>query len=221
MPTGYTYLLQERNYDVKKWLKEDVIRAMGLCSSLREEGNLSEGQIIALLDNFVPCQRATSYKSDLKEAEKELGLLLKKTDAQWKRKFNLDLSAERKRYQESLDKYTLEKGNMKKAREECFNLLSSQVNKQNEDSVFIGTLKFALSQIDLVLNSEYSTPPYRSAILDFDFWGEYKDYEINLCESRVASYKKRILANSQQPKPKKINYSKEYIKFTKLVDKVK
>ena len=46
MPTGYTELLRKKNYNLKQWLKEDCIRFFGVCVCLREEGNLSESEIM-------------------------------------------------------------------------------------------------------------------------------------------------------------------------------
>jgi hypothetical protein len=49
MPTGYTYQLEELDYDLEKWLTEKLIRAFGLCCSLRDDGDLTEEQIIEAL----------------------------------------------------------------------------------------------------------------------------------------------------------------------------
>ena len=39
--------LKDKNYDVKKWLLEDVVRLFGICVSLRDESrDLTEQEIL-------------------------------------------------------------------------------------------------------------------------------------------------------------------------------
>ena len=49
MPTGYTEILKDKKYDVKKWLKEDIIRQFGLLACMRGDKDCTEKEIIAKL----------------------------------------------------------------------------------------------------------------------------------------------------------------------------
>lgn len=65
MPTVYTELLKNKNYDVKKWLKEDCIRQFVVCMD-----NLSEEEIISKLTeltNYKPQKPEPIKDEDLKQ----------------------------------------------------------------------------------------------------------------------------------------------------------
>lgn len=62
MPTGYSQELINKNFNLKKWLKESIARNFGMLVCLRDSGNLSEKEIIKQLKN-----QTSSYHSKKKQ----------------------------------------------------------------------------------------------------------------------------------------------------------
>lgn len=71
MPTGYTAQLQSMDYDTKKWLKESLSRAFGICIMLRDEGNLSQAEI----EEKLKAKEESYYTKALREAREKLTYL--------------------------------------------------------------------------------------------------------------------------------------------------
>lgn len=90
MPTGYTARLKEMNYNVRRWLKESAVRAIGVTISLRDDGDLSEKEIEKRLKSQYSDEPYHSKK--LKEATAKLRDARTWDENDWQTRFEDELS---------------------------------------------------------------------------------------------------------------------------------
>lgn len=164
MPTGYTANL-EKDYNVKRWLKESVVRAFGICMSLRDEGNLDEkGIMAALMQNF----KAEPYHiTQLKKYTDELVIANARSDKEWQKIFDKTLEEEQVDYIKRKEEFARKKT----AHAESIGKVSALYNKAvkaNEDELIVNALKFGLDQLNQAYDFDYTHTPYRPSILDQD-----------------------------------------------------
>ncbi len=79
MPTGYTMKL-EKDWNVARWLKQDVVRALGVTVCLRDEGDLTQEQILKAL---TPDDKESYYAKSVRESEAALNAALGKSKKAW------------------------------------------------------------------------------------------------------------------------------------------
>jgi hypothetical protein len=168
MPTGYTADLEKRGYDIKSWLKESVIRAMGVCVTLRDNGTMSVQEILASLKE----EEGDSYHSKkLKEAQAAL-VEFKKLDADaLQALYTKEKSAAQIDFDRRKIEYDLKKAQHLEALDKTAALLGRAINEKQSE-VTVGTLKFAVEQLKRAYEFDYGSGPYVADILkqSFDEW---------------------------------------------------
>lgn len=168
MPTGYTADLEARNYDVKSWLKENVIRGMGVCIALRDHGKMTVEEIIGALKK----DESESYHANkLKEAQQALTDFKSLNAAQLFQQYEKELAEAEKKYVERCKKFNEKKTLHLKATAETTALYNKAV-EEKQGEVIVNTLRFALDQLNQAFSFDYRSGPYREDILDqtFDEW---------------------------------------------------
>jgi hypothetical protein len=78
MPTGYTASLERKDFNLKRWLKEDIVRAFGVCMHVRDEGDMTEEALRESLKkrDEEKSLYEDSFKKDVSEHEKYLNMPL-------------------------------------------------------------------------------------------------------------------------------------------------
>lgn len=183
MPTGYTARLESMGYDVKRWLKESIIRNFGLCASLRDSGELSEEDIKNRLS-----KSSNDYcEATLKEHNKELEELLKYTEEDWKKRYlekvkkaRIDHCSRQKEYIEQKERHI---GALKELR----------LLKQGEQSELLNNaIIFACEQLGQVIKCDFEgAEVYQDSILKQTL-EEYKECCIDQLEERIEYYQLQI-----------------------------
>lgn len=212
MPTGYTAALEENGYNVKKWLKENAIRAMGVCVSLRDGGKMDENQIREQLGK----QSGESYHTGkLRAAKRELNALEKMTDDEWQGIWKSAKAVAKTDNAKRTAEFNSKKANHIKAMNEIDALLS-KAQRTNAGEVATGTLRFAKEQLADAFNFDYSTGPYLN---------ENEGISLELFKKK--SIDKALwdvnYHTEQGAKEKSRNtyFAEEYDRFTKFVDSAK
>lgn len=159
MPTGYTDRLEKRDFDLLKWLKEDAVRAMGVCVILRDEGNLSEAEILERLRKDAS---ENYHEEKLRVARAELAAAKERTDQQWtvayseaKHKAQQDYEKRKKEHDEKSAKHL-------RATKRVEAMLAKAPDKEG---VVRGTLRFALEQLQRAWSFDYGHDPYQEEVL--------------------------------------------------------
>jgi len=181
MPTGYTAALAKRNYNIKTWLLNDVVRAIGVCVMLRDESNdLNCNQIRAKLVEHV--EYAEKQKAKLTEAVERHQQYQNMSNAAWQTSFVAD--AERVRKENEKRRQEFEAG--ERAHRTALNKLRHIRDEANHE-VTVGVLKFAIEQVN--------------SAIGFDFNSCYQEKEYD----SVESYRAAKLEDAAR----EIKYSKE------------
>lgn len=212
MATGYTHALKEMNYDVGRWLKESLIRGMGVCVVLRDEGDLAEEEIAAKLDRQ---SRDTYEERALVDIKKELADLKNTSDKELKARFLKEQQDAKLDYECRVEEFRIGKQKHLEALNEIRRLQDlAKKDAWPETSVVRGTLEFAENQLASTLKVDYSdTGPYIPDITKKTF-NEWKTTKLIYLQDRVIDYTARIEAN----KARLENRGDMYRHFVKFVN---
>jgi hypothetical protein len=143
MPTGFTSALEKRKWDVKTWLKEDLVRGLGVCCILREDGNMSQEQISKALKSQNDDDSLSYHSKKLERAKANLAAAKKKTARQWKAEWK-----EFKAKMESEKKAWLVKGGVSAAK--YAETVAKLKSLRPVGEIAAGAVRFALQQLELV-----------------------------------------------------------------------
>lgn len=212
MATGYTARLEKRNYDVKRWIKEDAVRAMGVCVMLRDhQGELDEEGIREALKASDEESESGGYHTErLKQAGVFLVEAAKRTDDEWKAQYNIERAKAQDAYDARLIEFNIAKEAHIKASNQTAELLALAI-KQKESDVVIGTLQFAHKQITETTDYDYpANGPYREAILDQRL-SAYRDTQLESAQSNVKYH-------TEKAREEKTRTSDRYGAYVKLCD---
>jgi len=143
VPTGYTAVLEENNYDLIKWLKVVVPRNFGLCFNLRDEPLDAYSTEYELRKKI---GKGTYYhKNQLQEEYKKLDKYEKYTKEDWeKEKKELD-----DRNKASHKESKTRNGYHQKKHKDCKKKIKLLLSETDAEAI-CNFLKFALDQLDLV-----------------------------------------------------------------------
>lgn len=211
MPTGYTHNLEQRGYDVKSWIKENVIRAMGVCVTLRDAGDKTQAEIIEALEG----DKAEAYHAKaLREAQTALTQFDQSTEDQLKAWYESEREKARVSNENRLKEYNEKKEKHIKAIHETEALLA-RAKRTDAGEVVIGTLRFALEQLQSALSFDYGSPPYVDKVLNQDL------------EQWKHETKKQLLWNveyhakeTQKESQRHYDRAAEYKKLVEFIDTV-
>jgi len=205
MPTGYTVGLEERKYNVKEWITQDVVRAFGICIELRDDGKLDEEEILKKLDK----EKDSHYEESLKEKTKELELVKERTKEEWEELCKTS-------YDEQLLYHEKEKEKIKK-KTVIWNDVLGQLNSLKDLSkkeINSNIINFAIEQWQLVedeYKKVYSTEPIQKT------WKEYKKFIVEMAEQDLKYYSERK-AEEEKRNNERLEAYKELIEFIKSME---
>lgn len=209
MPTGYTANL-EKDYNVKRWLKESVVRAFGVCMNLRDEGDMSQEGILKSLKKTMAGDNY--HAKALKKAQAELKEANQRTDADW-----IEILATRKKeeqddYTKSLSEYAIKKAAHVKAIGQVASLYNKAV-ADKEEELIVNSMKFALDQLNQTLDFDYGREPSKPSILTQTTL-EYK-------ASVIKSLEWNVKYHTENAEKEKMNDGRAdmYQRFINFVDK--
>lgn len=157
MPTGYTFDLKRRNFNVKEWLEVEVIKYFGVFISLREEDTkpYTREDLLDYLKSNLSEDKEQVLK--IKKYQDQLDEYKKYTSVQWK-----DLSKQHEQQNKSMrssiehvasriEEFDLERQNYLKSLTNINKLIEANKSKDLQN-IFI----FARDQIKSTLNFDYS-----------------------------------------------------------------
>lgn len=209
MPTGYTARLESMGYNTKRWLKEAVIRAMGVCITLRDDGDLSEPEIRARLAMDTG---ESFYSKHLRLAQEELARLQGLTPAGWEAEWGAEAAAAVKAYDARMKEHAEKKANHERSIQETAAMLAT-AEQGRQGEVVVNTLKFALAQLRQAYEFDYSSLPYREAVLDQTVV-QYQAARLEAVRRNVDTYSKEKAAEISRT----TNRLAEYDHFATFVD---
>lgn len=183
MPTGYTAALETMNYDVNKWVSESLVRAMGLCVSLRDEpSDLSAEEIRKHLATGTSDKY---HEESLAKAQKELKNLKDRTDQEWSDTYNLTKATMKKEYEASVKKHKENEAKHRQAMKEIQELLDRAEREGHvKGSVIWGTLHYGKQQLESAYEYDYGSGPYKPDILSLTL-REWRDERIESARRMV------------------------------------
>lgn len=206
MPTYYTdRLLSKKN--LKMWLKEDIVRALGICVSLRDNGPMTQLEVEkALAKEGVP----DYHEQRLEELIAEKNIFEGKSDTELLEIFTAEQKNSNASYVAHCDKYERDKY--------FFSKMLDKIDKViilANDEISLGALKYAKEQIKLTLDHDYSIGIYRPAVIDYSF-AEWKDTVFKRCHSGILYHSGKIAEKSA--KLEKGSRLKSYKTFIEFID---
>jgi hypothetical protein len=211
MPTGYTAQLKEMKYDVRRWLKESAIRAMGVCVMFRDAGNLSQQEMEAQLAR--EAEKDDYYIKELKRARERLAKAETLTPKGWQDEYEADLARAQRDYEKRVQEHNREKEAHIAALGEVERIAKLAKGK---GEVIVNTLSFAQEQIQSGLQFDYGHAPYREEVLDQDL-ASYKAASLNKALRDVAYYTEEAKKNDAR----QVDRLSAYRDFCKFVDSAK
>lgn len=162
MATGLTMQLEEMKYNVPRWLKETIIRQMGVCVTLRDErNNMTAEEIKRALEKE---SNVTYYRDRLTEAEKEYTLAKKRTKAEWQKLFEREQAEAKRDYDRRLKEHVEKKEAHQKALDQVSALLA-KATRRGESEIVVNALKLAKEQLEDTMKWDYDRPPSKDSCL--------------------------------------------------------
>jgi hypothetical protein len=167
MPTGYTADL-EKDYDVKRWIKETIARSMGMCVILRDEGYKTTAQILDILKG----EREELYHArKLRESIEKLALMETFTPERWGSEWLKAVATARQNNLERAEEYERKKSFHLRSMGEVQLMLSKAEEKVRELKRFskdtkiaqaiVSTLQVARDQLNQSFAFDFGQAPYR------------------------------------------------------------
>jgi len=206
MPTGYTSNLETRNYDLKGWLKESVIRAMGVCVTLRDDSDLTEKEIKTKLKK----SGESYYEKALKESKQKLKIFTDSTDKQLEHNYAQLVIQATKQAKADEEDYNRKKALHVKSLNDANSLYEKSTGKAE---LIRNTLKFAVEQLEHSLSFDYGSGPYRPAILNKDF-PTWKENELKSLTPDVQYYQTEL----EKDNSRTVDRWAQYVEFTNFID---
>lgn len=200
MTTGLLENLKQ-DFDLKRWMKETLVRQLGICCQLREEGNLSESEIVDALQK--------QYKKTLMYNEEKIKNYSVEVIPPSKEEA---LAQQKELIEQYTKKLAAAEKNLIEVKALCDKFNSVQYNGNND--IVKGVLKLGKSQLDIMLEDvEWRVKSYEQTLSDAksdSFVEKYMDVS-----NEVEYNKKRLEEYKIQEVP---NYAELYKDFCKDID---
>lgn len=207
MPTGYTAELKEMKFDVKRWLKESAIRAMGVCVMMRDSGKKTQKELEKAMRS-----EESYHGPKLKEAMELLSQVKRWGHGEWVREYE----RERARAQKAYDKRLKEHNEEKEAHAATLNeIRRMQKSAHGKSDIIVNTLKFASDQVSSGMDFDYGHKPYREDILDQSL-DEFRKATIDKAQEDVEYHRGKLMEDDARTKER----ADAYAEFVKFVDSV-
>lgn len=153
MPTGYTHQLAERNFNVRAWLLNDLIRGMGIAIMFRDDGHLDLETMEQKLQEYVQVEQVSVDKAIAEQAETIAKMHLM-TQAEWQTEYDQQTKANEEAHACRLAEYHVGHAAHQKALDQ---LRTMQPKAKSE--VGVGLLKFAVEQVQTGMGFDYGSKP--------------------------------------------------------------
>ena len=172
MPTGYTAVISEDEFNFKKWILEDLVRGLGVCITLRDDSRSLTSEEIA--DRLKAKVENSYHKKSLKEAKAKLVLYKKASEKELRDEFES--------YKQAQDAYDTEKLNEAIALMDRYGKTLKQLKelKSKANTEFLNNLfDFGIEQVtssiawDNMINS-YTERLQELSKLDYSKWIDAK-----------------------------------------------
>lgn len=180
MPTGYTARLEEMKYDVRRWLKESAVRALGVCVMLRDAGDMDQTEIAKRLK--ADAEHDDYHSKRLAEAKAEMEKVRLYGPAEWESSFMATKAKAESAYEARVAEQNRKKASHRKAMNEVAALNAKAEASGSE--VIKGTLNFAMSQLEESYRFDYGSEPYREDVLKQSL-AEYREATLKSLERDV------------------------------------
>lgn len=204
MTTGLLEKLKNKNYDLKNWILEDLIRQFGICCSLRDNNyNLTKNQILQKLQKRDEESRIS--------INKEINPLLPKEPSieEMKKSFSNYIESNKKRLEEA------------KRQKIKIDSVVNELNKMNynyngNDELIINLFGMAREQLnylqdDIAWDIQYSTENL-SRYKTFDEYITKQKEQYTYSLQRIEEEKTKALNK------KPLNYAEQYKKLIDLIE---
>jgi hypothetical protein len=165
MPTGYTDRLERMGYDTRRWIKEEMVRAMGVCVMFRDNGAMSEADIKKKLEEI--STQKSYHTQRLEEITDELSAARARPESDWEKILKQEKTAAADEYANRVREFETKKEAHEKSTREVRALIKI-AESQRESELILNTLKLALEQLNSAYQFDYGSPPYRPDVLDPD-----------------------------------------------------
>jgi len=143
MPTGYTASLEAKGYDVKRWIKEDVSRAFGMCIMMRDSGGeLTEANIKKNLEKEI---KENYHIRQLVELDQKSKRYSQRSLLYWKKIAKKQYDNAKREYDKKTKEYEIKE----KAWNDARNKLTILLNKSKFEAN-TNVIQFAIDQWELV-----------------------------------------------------------------------
>jgi len=211
MPTGYTAKLESINYDVLKWLTQDIPRAMGMYIMLRDD---SSDMTMEEIREKISNETSTYYEESLTRDTLELETLKKMSQQQWEDNLKETVQEDISRVRERRSEWLFKKEKHLESLQKVTNLINKATDKTTKD-----ILGFAKQQLDLVVTSEYdaSSEPKITDCDSYKSWKKYKNLRIEMVSNSVDYNRKRIFEQNEKTKER----LEAFDTYTKFVQNLK
>lgn len=212
MATGYTHALEEMNYDVPRWIKEKMIRAMGVCVMLRDNGDLSQKDLQKALAR--PAHVKSYHGEHVNISKRQLKTFGERTDLQWEAAFKKSFKEEQKYYDARITEYT-EKKQKHEASLATVKKWYAKAQAEKQSETVINTLKYSLEQLQQAYEWDYRNAPSRPSVLDLD-WKGWRTEQIEVVERSIAYHEKELV--KEEERKNEFNPIEEYDRLISFVD---
>jgi len=202
MPTGYTAQIMEKDFDLKKWLVEELPRNFGLLISLRDSGKLDEKQILKELedDNVVEY-----HLKKMKKTKKDLASIKIKSDTLLKKEMDKINKSEVNRVKNYVKKNEKGKKKFNEIKEKLIKL------KYGANEFVNKVLDFGISQIDQTADYDFKYVPELVQFIDVN---KYREFLIKKATQDVI-YHQEEYVKALDNRNERVEIYKQYIKFIK------
>ena len=188
--TGLLERLKDKNFDVKAWLVEDVVRIFGIACCLRDDGELSSKQIY----------KALKKEDKRREKERKDVLNPKYPTLLVERKLKKQYEKQKKEKEKELEKLLKQKEKAIKCLKE-FNTIY-RTNTSEEDLV-INLLEEAKEQLSILKDDiDFDIKCCKGALnKHFSSFEKFKKWKNNEIEEEIdyLKYRKQELLEDQMP----------------------
>lgn len=209
MPTGYTAELEAMKYDVKRWIKEKIVRNFGVCMELRDEGPMDQS---SLMKFFTGRKKEESfYEQSLRETKEKLKDVMNWSPVAWEKAYWDEFYKERTDYINRVEKHK----NNKNSHVLSIGKVAALYNKAvatNQEELIVNSLKFALDQLNQTLDFDYGHEPYKPKVLD-QTPIEWQRDTVRDMHDRIVRYSKHI----EEEANKRMKHGSPALSYTKLV----
>jgi hypothetical protein len=212
MPTGYTAKLENRNFDIKTWLKEDVIRNFGVTCMFRDHGDMTEEEVMSALE--ASAKKEGYHTKRLKISKERLASFALKSPDTLAVVYELERLNAETDYKKTLEDFHQKKASHQKAiaRVNEIRFKTDPNAAPNSPAALIANaVEFAASQLESAFQFDFSTEPLKPAILEQNL-DEWRSSKITM-HAQDVGYHEKNLSKDNVMNDSSLESYRAYVKF--------